>query len=312
MNTILAFGAVLLGSALAGRALYALESKIRSTALRWALSAFVALTALILSWGIFVYRSLVFRAADDSIFDERSSYVVTFRAPGSHDQTLLPSVAPPDGRPLRSMRTQSATAVRDSVASSLMQIEIVLPNAIKINQDAALDFSISPHAVSFPTPDYQVALKSGKEVQSRTLQPCTAQPASGGDSAQTSCAKGNLSEASAPVRWFVRSEKTGSSFVTIQLPQDVGKLLAERGAAWSATVSRNGELITKYLSGPEGRPWSEGQDRTGLRRRAVRDSAGCLPRPGCDASRLLQLIVGNHTVQLLDQGSLPRLLLVEQ
>jgi hypothetical protein len=223
LNTFLAFTGVLVGAAVVGWATFLLERKLKSRILRWALSGTVAALLLLLSWGFFVYRTIFLPAADNSIFNERSSYLVSIVGQGSSGE------------------------------ASLFSIEVVVPRAIKINEDIALDLSINAQTPAFQLARYQTSLKSGKEIQSRTLEPCGKPLETMNDATQVSCAKGTLG---APVRWFVRSDKTGSSYVTIQLPQEIKSELAEHAASWSAALSRNGELITKSVAGPERQPFS--------------------------------------------------------
>src|SRR5206468_4315309 len=103
---------VLVGAAVVGWAIFLLETKLKSRILRWVISGTVAVLVLVVSWVFFVFRTFFLLATDSSIFKERSSYVV------------------------------SIVRHEESGEASLFSIEVVVPEAIKINEDVALDLSI--------------------------------------------------------------------------------------------------------------------------------------------------------------------------
>ena len=203
-----------------GRLTIFLTSKISSHALRWTLSIGAALLALVLSWIIFAFQGLFLPASDDSMFRERTSLFISF-------QDDLPS-----GK------------------ARLFSIGVTAPTAIQVHQDAALDFSIEAQAAQLRSVAYQASLNSGKEVESRTTHPCQG---AGAARDGKSCASGSVGR---PVRWFIRSDQPGNSFVTLELPEVIQMELIKRQGTWSARIARDGQPLRSRAPSSDSSPGS--------------------------------------------------------
>jgi hypothetical protein len=127
---------------------------------------------------------------------------------------------------------------------------------------------VTANRALLPEGTYTASLESGQTVQLRTPSPCGTTP-SVDLSATSAVALSCQERVEGPsqvsrFRWFVRSEKYGESYLTLKWPRQIGDIIRKE-SQWAGRVKRDGRVVTRYVAGPEGRPWVPGRDRSDLR-----------------------------------------------
>ena len=130
-----------------------------------------------------------------------------------------------------------------------IRVEVSIPGAVRVDSDAAVDFTVADITDVLPPGSYGAVLESSGAVEIRTTSPCrlVSQNANPGISSSASCQERLISGSGAShFRWFLRSTKPGESYLTVQWPPQIGETMG-RKRQWIGHLRRNGELICKMV-----------------------------------------------------------------
>jgi hypothetical protein len=222
---------VLAIAATAGLAVRWLAHRVTSRVRRWALSLTAGLFALLISAVYLVYKGLVLPAHDALIFQDRTSVSIDVALRPQHRLTQ------PD-----------------------IEIEVAMPRAIPVHDDAAIDLLIRNSGDHLATGIYAAVLEASSQLEARTPDACVDQPSH--PNAVTACQVRRGQMEMSQFRWFVRSANPGSYYITVKLPSQLAAFASSEQAGWLAGLRRNGDPLTQLVAGPattprpSPRPWS--------------------------------------------------------
>jgi hypothetical protein len=193
---------------------------MRYTSSRVMLSVIAGVLALGTGLAVMLLTGFFIPALDDSMFGDRKSIKVEF------------------------FRDSSKLKTED------IWVEVTVPGAVRVDSDAAVDFTIADVTDVLPPGSYGALLESSGAVEIRTTSPCRLVPQTVivGVSSSASCQERLISASGASrFRWFVRSTKPGESYLTVKWPPQIGETIS-RKRQWIGHLRQNGKLIMEPLS----------------------------------------------------------------
>ena len=213
MTAIFTFAAVIVGASSLGWLIRSLTRGIVSRAARISLSIAAGVSAF--AGGILVmsFTGLGIPAADDSMFGERTRIKAEFFC----DSSLL--------------------------EKEDFRIDVIVPRAVRVENDAVLDFVLGDERAVLQPGTYSTVLESSDTVKIRTTNPCNSrqQDTSSGVNSIAACnQRTSPAPAESHFRWFIRSSKPGESYVSVRWPEQIASTI-NVGHSWVALLKRNDE-----------------------------------------------------------------------
>jgi hypothetical protein len=178
--------------------------------MRWGLSFFAGLSALVVGGVFLVYQGIANRADNDEFFGRRDLIGI---------------------------------AISSSESSAPASLTFGYPFSVRVKDDASLDFSLD--GTNLPSGTYKAVLGGNRDVEVRSMQPCPG--ASLPNSAMTtaaSCGEIRESERRLRFRWLIRSAQPGQALLVLHLPDQI--IPTHGGVArWRAHLERQGKIVKR-------------------------------------------------------------------
>ena len=205
---------VLAIAATAGLAVRWLARRITSRVLRGALSLSAGLLAFFIS-AFFFLKASDLPVKDSSIFHRTSVSIDLVLRP--QDQSTQPDI----------------------------EIKVVMPWAIPVHDDGAIDLLIQSYRDHLATGTYAAVLEASSQLEARTPDACEDRPSH--PNAVTACQVRRSKVEMSQFRWFVRSANPGSYYITVKLPAQLAAFASGDQAGWLAEVWKGDYPLTQFV-----------------------------------------------------------------
>lgn len=250
-----------------GYALYHWQPQNYLRVLKWAASVVSTVVFLLGTALVLFLRSASTPALDSATFDQRDTTEVVFTLKDGKTATVLldaPRSVPIDEDAVVELRLMSIGLPAKAASAPATAASPAAGQLQRVASDSVPAFVRFGSAV-------RVRAKTATTACLPELAASAAKPDKSSDDPVAAC--GTVTAAtSMRFQWVVRADKPGSSIGVVTLPEQASKLVRDGG--WSATVKSNGRTWTRFVTGPDDRPWTPGGNRgMGVREKVVQMTA---------------------------------------